>query len=691
MSSVENKDGADSQSAPSENVIKEGTPQSYHLGGISQNENLPTPNAYLIQNSRSMKRADYRLFLSPHYNHYLVLKSEVDLIAQLEPTYALIEVFDQLADESPEIRELSTQQIWAEDELQKKGEKLLQISISYGVPVEKLEVSSDDETRNLYARCDELREKINVIKAQMEYIQNYSRGDKLWSDPLPFPDELLPVQTFDTLFLPEPLRRYAEDLSETMQCPIDYIAVGLLTTFSSIIGAGCVIRPLKEGDWSVVPNLWGAIVGSPGIKKTPALNASMVPLAALEKKADEDFAKEKKEAEVHKIERDARRKNLKAKIEKATLDEAQEDLENAKISLLSLESEVSSPCCKRFKTNDTTIEKLTELLAENSRGLLVFRDELIGFLVTLEQEGRENSRAFYIEAWTGWSSSGVKTDRIARGTTSCNPCVSILGGIQPSKLQLYLQQTLANIGNDGFIQRFQLLVYPDRPKGWKLVDRKPDGEARDQVINIGKFLANTDFISIGARIEDNFPLPVFHFDQEAQEFFYNYYRNLEERLIRESDEGMITEHLAKYRSLMPSLALLSYLIRTASGASPGSGIALEDAKRAADSCSYLETHARRIYAMIDSKSVHAAKALLKKVREGIINDGFTQREVYRKCWSGLDSRGTVDDACTELVAKGWLKKEIIPPTSKGGPPSYKYRLHPCLRKSPRKGADETDE
>jgi hypothetical protein len=570
------------------------------------------------------------------------------------------------------------------------SKELLHICTAAKKTIEEIQYAQDPSVRNLYDRSKTLSAEITDINDQINHIKSHSKNEEIWPVPSPFPEELLPVMPFNPLLLPEPLRKYAMDVSETMQSPIDYIAIGLLTTFSSIIGAGCAIRPLKEGDWTIVPNLWGAIVGPPSVKKTPALNASMAPLAALEKKADEDFAQKKLKAEIDKVEYDVRKKIIKTRIENAVENENQNELESAKTALFSLENEISFPQCKRFKTNDSTVAKLTELLSENPRGMLVFRDELIGFLVTLEQEGREDSRAFYIEAWTGWSSSIFKTDRIARGLTACNPCVSVLGGIQPSKLRLYLQSALTNIGNDGFIQRFQLLVFPDRPKEWKLVDRRSDDIARKRVKNIGAFLAATDFISIGARIEEDFPIPVFRFDHEGQESFYNWYRRLEERLLKECDEGMITEHLAKYRSLMPSIALSRYLIRIADGASPGTGISLEDAIEAADMCVYLETHARRVYAMIENRGIYAAKALLKKIREGLIKDGFTQREVYRKGWSGLDNKGT-DNACIELVLKGWLKEEIIPPTSKGGPSVAKYRLHPNLRKKTEIDADKTDE
>ena len=40
--------------------------------------------------------------------------------------------------------------------------------------------------------------------------------------------------------------------------------------------------------------------------------------------------------------------------------------------------------------NDSTVEKLGELLNENPNGLLVFRDELTGFLRQLDRDGHES-------------------------------------------------------------------------------------------------------------------------------------------------------------------------------------------------------------------------------------------------------------------------------------------------------------
>ena len=62
---------------------------------------------------------------------------------------------------------------------------------------------------------------------------------------------------------------------------------------------------------------------------------------------------------------------------------------------------IAEPTCRRYIVNDTTVEKLGELLRDNPWGLLEFRDELTGWLRCLDKPGHEGDRAFYLESWNG--------------------------------------------------------------------------------------------------------------------------------------------------------------------------------------------------------------------------------------------------------------------------------------------------
>ncbi len=54
--------------------------------------------------------------------------------------------------------------------------------------------------------------------------------------------------------------------------------------------------------------------------------------------------------------------------------------------------------------------------------------------------------------------------------------------------------------------------------------------------------------------------PSLRFDAAAQELFDGWRAELEHRLRAEEDHPVLLSHLAKYRSLLPSLALLFHLI-----------------------------------------------------------------------------------------------------------------------------------
>lgn len=320
-------------------------------------------------------------------------------------------------------------------------------------------------------------------------------------------------------------------------------------------------------------------------------------------------------------------------------------------------SEPEKPIWKRYKTNDATIEKLSELLSENRRGLLLYRDELIGLLASWDQEGRESDRAFFLEAWNGYES--LTTDRIGRGTIHTeNLCVSIFGNTQPTKLMRYLHHAIRGLDNDGLLQRFQVLVYPDEPNDWRLIDRKPDQQAKERVLSIIKNLVEMDFVQAGATKEPSDRFPFFRFDEEGQQLFYHWLTELEKEKLRQDEQPILLEHLAKYRSLMPSLALIFHLIEIAEG-KPSHAISYDSTLLAIGWCNYLENHARRIYGMTTEGVRQSTIKLAKKIQRGELTSPFSLRDIYRKHWALLDDKEVVQKACEELIDLGWLKPEIF--------------------------------
>lgn len=504
-------------------------------------------------------------------------------------------------------------------------------------------------------------------------------SEATWDEPIPLPDGLPPVSPLDPATLPKPLRGWIVDVSERMQIPPDFPAVGALVVAGSLIGRKLGIHPKRRDDWLVVPNLWGAVVGRPSLLKSPALAEAMKPLDRLVAEAYEQHEKdvEAYEAEVEATE--AMKAALKDEVKKAARESAKTG-DRSKLDKLVAEQRAmklpEEPKTRRYKTSDATTEKLTELLLENPQGILSHRDELSGWLRNLDKQGREGDRAFYLESWNGTGSYDV--DRIGRGSLHIPAlCLSSLGGIQPGPLSSYVYEaTQGGGGDDGLLQRFQLLVWPDAPKKWRNVDRWPNTEAKNKAYEVYKKLDALKPEDFGATAEDEDGIPAVRFTSEAQEAFDEWREELEGALRGGELVPALEAHLAKYRSLMPSLALLFQLMEFVGGTGEGGAVELESTLRAAAWCEYLETHARRLYASAEAPEMESARKLLKRIKGGDMKDSATVREVYRKQWAGLPTPEMVSAATGVLEEYGWLRVETA---KTGGRSTTRIRLHPTLK------------
>jgi Protein of unknown function (DUF3987) len=166
------------------------------------------------------------------------------------------------------------------------------------------------------------------------------------------------------------------------------------------------------------------------------------------------------------------------------------------------------------------------------------------------------------------------------------------------------------------------------------------------------------------------------FADEAQEVFDQWRDELEIRLRTTELPPPLESHLAKYRSLMPSLALIFHLIEYMDDTAEGSAVGLRPALQAAAWCEYLETHARRLYASAENPAMEGARALLDRIRKGDVSDGDSTRSVYRRHWANLSTPKEVNSACTVLEEFGWLRVEAV---KTSGRSTTRLRLHPTLR------------
>ena len=144
----------------------------------------------------------------------------------------------------------------------------------------------------------------------------------------------------------------------------------------------------------------------------------------------------------------------------------------------------------------------------------------------------------------------------------------------------------------------------------------------------------------------------------------------------------MVSHLAKYRSLIPTLALLCHLAEGRTGP-----VDIDSLKRAIDWGTYLESHARRIFSVAVTPDTAEAIALAKKIISGEMPAEFALRDVYRKGWIGLGTRDAAARAVEVLCDLDWLA-EVEQSTRTRS--RKRYQANPKLPRRRPAGTDRTD-
>src|SRR5262249_41476582 len=156
------------------------------------------------------------------------------------------------------------------------------------------------------------------------------------------------------------------------------------------------------------------------------------------------------------------------------------------------------------------------------------------------------------------------------------------------------QRSISGEEADGFIPRFQVLVFPDQRGDFRNVDREPDAGARDAAYAVFQHLEQLDMAAAGCPVDADSGIPFIGFADEAQDVFDAWRVELEGRLRSATLSSVMAAHLAKYRSLMPALALIFHLVDS-HGGDPFVPVTPRAALSAAAWCELLEAHALRVY------------------------------------------------------------------------------------------------
>ena len=473
------------------------------------------------------------------------------------------------------------------------------------------------------------------------------------------------VEPFTGELLPEALRGYVVDIADRQQAPPDFAAVTAVCGLAAVLGNKVCIRPKQHDNWEIVPTQWGAIIGRPSAMKSPSLMSALRPLYALQDELREQWEAECVEAAVDDQLASLNAKTAQKKAGKL-LDKGDRDA--ARIALTDAGGpEGGAPPCPRIVVNDSSVEKLGELLNENENGLLLVRDELTGFLARIESEEFQSERAFYLEAFNG--DGRFTYDRIGRGTVHIKNCtLSMIGGMQPSRLAPIVRNAVSGANNDGLVQRLQLCVWPDDIGSWQWVDRTPDVAAHERYDRAFRDLHG---LELEPHLKDGKGRAVLRFVPAAQVMFQEWMTDVQTEARKGGLPSALESHILKMPKTATGLALLFELVE--GGREAVGEIAT---RRALGWAEYLRSHATRIYAAGETMAEEGAGLIVARRKQ--LPTQFTSRDIQRKGWAGLGEHAAVGAAIDILVERHFCRQVPSEPQLAGGRPSLTYLWNPHL-------------
>ena len=491
------------------------------------------------------------------------------------------------------------------------------------------------------------------------------RFSKQANPDLPEPTEIkcgLPdVPEFNVAMLPDVFQAFVKDNAERMGQPPDCFGIPLMINAAAALGSNWAVCPKAHDEgWKESMVLWGGIVAPPGSKKSACLSITLQPIHKIVKELGQQHQLAMQNYSKQKQAFDAQQKRIKSK--------------GTKVPVSNALTEPQVPKPERILVQDITYQKLADLMSVSPRGLLCMMDELAGVMSKWDENSQEAARQFFLTAWNG--DQPYVVDRVEAGTKQIDRAfLCLVGGFQPAVLAQYVKQTLTGgEGDDGLIQRFQMLGYPDFCPSINEVDRVADAAAEDEMENAILRLHKLKASDVYAKTDPKSKRFFLHFSDQAQVIMDGIRHELQKVAMSSKHGAARSSHLTKMSATVAKLAMLIHFLDGGSGP-----ISVDAALKAFEWCKYLNAHSKRVYESAPVGSENAAKQLLNKIRSGDLPNRFTERDVIRKGWVNLTSKsGDLEHALALLIDHHWLRKELV---STGGRPSEVYIIHPSAQKT----------
>jgi hypothetical protein len=313
--------------------------------------------------------------------------------------------------------------------------------------------------------------------------------------------------------------------------------------------------------------------------------------------------------------------------------------------------EPEKPVKKRIRVGDATLEALMLRLVQNPRGLILTRDELAGFFKAMNSYRQGADREVWLSLHSG-QAPPIDRKTADESHDIDHPCVSVIGGIQPGKLEV-----LDLKAGDGMVERFCFSY----PAATLLPEAEEDVslEAEDGYRRIWDGL---HALKMG---EDEFgkPAPVgVPLTPEARDAWKRYKRRLKEEAYAPGQPEFVQGVLGKMVAYLARFSLVLALVRAVEEGAPEE-IRTCDLGHAWALVRYFVAHAKKVHA--DLRGRGRGADLARALGELLAEAGGEWEGPASELFDALGEMGhgdalpKVPDSLTEMVMEAARKTPAL--------------------------------
>lgn len=403
--------------------------------------------------------------------------------------------------------------------------------------------------------------------------------------PLDEPAEGAPAFPLDSF--PAVVADFVRAVGESVYCPVDYPAVAALAAASSAIGGAFVAN--VKADFFQGAGLYCALVGDPSVKKSPPVKHVIRPIQ---------------------------------KEQSARVEHLRKEYEDNDKALPPVYPEGEG----ELFVSDVTVEQLGAMLQRQPRGLLLYKPELVGWLLSQNQykaKGVGADRSFFLEVYDSEPITIHRKNMGDRSIYVAHPCLTMVGATQPEIVREFFER------RDGLAERI-LWTYPPLlpPRGERWYETPTELTARWSCV-----LENLRSLPMRAP-DDTHKRPRAHvlaLSGEARSAWEEFTDRLALTIADPDFPPWMRSAYGKFEGTAARLAMILQLLDGASGGEPwyGSELLPRWVKAAAEMCFYFGGHARRVQRSCGADPrLDAARRILLWITENK-RESFTRAELWQ--------------------------------------------------------------